>query len=49
MKISFNDKAIKKMSKAQFLKQHSYFADKIDLEAYYYKVNPKKVVKEESK
>jgi hypothetical protein len=48
MKISFNDKAIKKMSKAQFLKQHSYFADKIDLEAYYYKVNPKKVVKAKS-
>jgi hypothetical protein len=48
MKISFNDKEVKKMSKAQFLKQHSYFADKIDLEAYYNKVNPKKVVKEKS-
>lgn len=48
MKISFNDKEVKKMSKAQFLKQHEYFADKIDLEAYYNKVNPKKVVKEKS-
>ena len=49
MKISFNDKEIKKMSKTQFLKQHKYFGDKIDLEAYYDKVNPKKVVKETSK
>jgi len=45
MKISFNDKEIKKMSKALFLKQHKAFADKVDLEAYYYKVNPSKVVK----
>jgi hypothetical protein len=47
--ISFNDKEIKKMSKAQFLKQHKSLADKVDLEAYYYKVNPKKVVKAKSK
>jgi len=43
MKISFNDQAIKKMGKAQFLKQHKAFADKVDLEAYYYKINPKSV------
>ena len=49
MKISFNDKEIKKMSKALFLKQHKSFADKVDLEAYYYKVNPKKIVKGDSK
>ena len=48
MKISFNDKEIKKMSKALFLKQHKSFAGKVDLEAYYYKVNPIKVVKEKS-
>lgn len=45
MKISFNDKEIKKMSKAQFIKQHKHLAKNVDLEAYYQKVNPKKVVK----
>ena len=48
MKISFNDKEVKKMSKALFLKQHKAYADKIDLEAYYHKINPKKVVKAKS-
>lgn len=48
MKISFNDKEVKKMSRAQFLKQHKPFAGRIDLEAYYDKLNPKKVVKGKS-
>tara|TARA_R110000824_G_scaffold171218_2_gene348755 strand:+ start:147 stop:296 length:150 start_codon:yes stop_codon:yes gene_type:complete len=49
MKISFKDEEIKKMSKALFLKQHKHLAKHIDLEAYYYKVNPSKVVKGKSK
>jgi len=50
MTISFNKEAIKKMSKADFLKIHKAFAKVVDLEAYYDKVNPKKkVVKRKSK
>ena len=50
MTISFNDEAIKKMSKAEFLRMHKAFAKVIDLEAYYEKVNPKKkVVKKKAK
>ena len=50
MTISFNKEAIKKMSKAEFIKMHKSFAQLIDLDAYYDKVNPKKkVVKRKSK
>tara|TARA_R110002012_G_scaffold321348_2_gene548791 strand:- start:152 stop:304 length:153 start_codon:yes stop_codon:yes gene_type:complete len=50
MTISFNKEAIKKMTKAEFLKQHKAFAKLIDLEAYYDKLNPKKkVVKRKAK
>lgn len=50
MTISFNDEAIKKMTKSEFLKMNKAFAKVIDLEAYYEKVNPKKkVVKRKSK
>lgn len=49
MTISFNEEEVKKMSKALFLKQHKAFAQVIDLEAYYQKINPKKVVKGKSK
>lgn len=50
MTISFNEQAIKKMSKADFLKKYKSFANLIDLEAYYDRINPKKkVVKKKAK
>lgn len=49
MRISFNDKAIKKMSKKAFLKQFAHLKKYVDLEAYFDSLKAKKNVKRDSK
>ena len=43
MKISFNEKEVKKMSKAKFMNQHKHLARVDILEAHYQRINPKNV------
>lgn len=49
MKITFNDKEVKKMSKKSFLSKFAKYSRFIDLEAYYNTLKPKKVAKRNSK
>ena len=42
MKISFNEKAVKGMSKKEFLKINKHIAERVDLETYYETINPPK-------
>lgn len=41
MKIQFNDKAIKKMTKKDFLKQFNKYTRFVDLESYWQSLQPK--------
>lgn len=44
--ISFNKEAVKKLSKANFLKQHEHHADDVDLSATYDEIKGKEATKE---
>jgi hypothetical protein len=48
MKLSFNDKEVKKMSKTNFYKAFKKYERMVDLDAYYESLHKKKNVRRES-